>query len=607
VTFAELKDKAHQLPLLPGVYMMHDKDGNIIYVGKAKALKNRVSQYFADLASHSVKTRQMVRSVDDFEVIFSKTEFDALLLENTLIKKYKPKYNILLKDDKGYPFIRLEKGEYPRFTIQSRRSNDGCRYFGPYGGRGTANSAIRLLSEVFCLPTCSRQFPRDIGKERPCLRHHLKKCVGVCTGRVTPQQYAQHLQQAIMLLEGKGEGLQEQLQQEMESCAEALEFEKAAQLRDRLQAIDKLRYDRVVISATGADHDVLGYAVRDGRSCIVRLSYVGGTLVDRSTAFFEGLGEQDASDALESFIKQYYGLMQRAPKAVYLSHAIEEQEALEEYLSAMQGRKCTLAVPQRGNHLAQVRLALDNGALELAGLAQREERSGKTMELLAEMLGLQAPPQRMEAYDISNTAGTDAVASMTVFEKGKPLKKAYKKYKIKQAAAGDDYGAMAEVLGRRLDRALAGDENFLPLPDLLLIDGGAGQVSAVLAQLQARGLHIPMFGMVKDGHHRTRALVDSSGGEIGISTVPAVFALIGRIQEETHRFAVEFHRDVRSRSVRRSVLEEIPGVGDVRRKQLLKHFGTVKAIRAADREALCACVPEHVADSILAYFKEKSK
>lgn len=607
MTFAELKDKAHQLPLLPGVYMMRDKAGNIIYVGKAKALKNRVSQYFADLASHSVKTRQMVRTIDDFEVIFSKTEFDALLLENTLIKKYKPKYNILLKDDKGYPFIRLEKGAYPRFTVQSRRSNDGCRYFGPYGGRGTANSAIRLLSEVFCLPTCSRRFPQEIGKERPCLRHHLKKCVGVCTGCLTPQQYAEHLQQAIMLLEGKGEGLQEQLRQEMEACAEALEFEKAAQLRDRLQAIDKLRYDRVVISATGADHDVLGYVNQGGRSCILRLSYVGGTLVDKSASFFDGLGQQDASDALESFIKQYYGLVQRAPKAVYLSHAIDGQDTLEEYLSAMQGRKCILAVPQRGNHLEQVKLALDNGALELAALAQREEHSGKTMELLAQMLGLKEPPQRMEAYDISNTAGTDAVASMTVFEQGKPLKKAYKKYKIKQAAAGDDYGAMAEVLGRRLDRALAGDEGFLPLPDLLLIDGGAGQVSAVLAQLQARDLHIPMFGMVKDGHHRTRALIAADGREIGLAATPPVFAFIGRIQEETHRFAVGFHRDVRSRTVRRSVLEDIPGVGEVRRKQLLKQFGTVKAITKATREELCTCVPENVADSILAYFKEKSK
>ena len=607
MTFEKLKEKAHRLPQLPGVYLMHNKEGVVIYVGKAKSLRNRVSQYFADLAAHTLKTRRMVSNIDYFETIFANSELDALLLENTLIKKYKPKYNILLKDDKGYPFIRISKEPYPKFSVAGRREKDDALYFGPYGGRGTANMAIRLLSETFLLPSCNRKFPRDIGKERPCLQLHMKKCCGVCTGALSPEAYQDIIRQCIQVLEGKSSELEEQLQDKMEQAAEEMLFEQAAVYRDRIRAIQKLRQSRIAVVTGGADTDALGYAVRGSRACIVRLSYRGGVLVDRSKILLDGLDEGDAADSLESFLQQYYTKLNWAPKTICVSHDIEDQQAMEDYLSDLRGTKCTVQLPQRGEKRREVQLALDNAALELAEAEDAEQRTGKTLHLLQEMLGLSATPVRMEAYDISNTAGSEPVASMTVFHNGKPLKSAYKKFKIKTAIGGDDYGAMAEVLGRRLDRALEGDESFLPLPDLFLIDGGQGQAKVALEQLTQRGLHIPLYGMVKDDHHRTRALITAEGQEFGISATPAVFALIGRIQEETHRFAITFHRTLRSKGMRKSSLEGIPGIGAAREKALLKRFGTVRAIMNADLDQLKAVLPEGAAQAVYHHFKENKQ
>ncbi len=605
LTFEELKEKSHRLPQLPGVYLMHDRSGTVIYVGKAKSLRNRVSQYFADLSSHTLKTRRMVSNIDYFETIFASSELDALLLENTLIKKYKPKYNILLKDDKGYPFIRIDKGPFPKLSVASRREKDGAQYFGPYGGRGTANTAIRLLSETFLLPSCSRKFPRDIGKERPCLQLHMKKCCGPCTGDLSQEAYDEIIRQCIQVLEGKSEELEGALQNQMEQAAEEMRFEQAAVFRDRIRAIQRLRQSRIAVVTGGADTDAIGYAVRGSRACIVRLSYRGGILVDRSKLLLDGLDEGDASDTLESFLQQYYAPLGWAPKTVCISHEIEDPTAMEAYLTGLRGAKCAVVLPQRGEKRREVQLALDNAVLELAQVEDAEQRTGKTMALLQEMLGLKHPPVRMEAFDISNTAGNDPVASMTVFHNGKPLKSAYKKYKIKTAIGGDDYGAMAEVIGRRLDRALAGDESFLPLPDLFLIDGGQGQAAVALEQLQRRDLHIPIYGMVKDDHHRTRALITAEGQEFGIAATPAVFALIGRIQEETHRFAIEFHRSLRSKGMRKSSLEGIPGVGPAREKMLLKRFGTVRSISQAELSDLETVLPKQTAQAVYEHFKEK--
>ncbi len=607
MTLSQLRQKAHELPLVPGVYLMRDKNGQVIYVGKAKVLKNRVSQYFANLASHTAKTRRLVENIDDFETIYAKTEFDALLLENTLIKRYKPKYNILLKDDKGYPYVRLGKGEYATFSIVPARQDDGARYFGPYGGRGAAKAAIDIVRGTFALPTCTRKFPRDIGKERPCLMLHLNKCCGVCTGSVSPEQYAELLRQSALLLEGKGDDLAHAMEEKMNERAEALDFEGAALLRDRMRAVQKLGRSRLVTGVTLSDIDVLACGLRGTRAAFALLSYGGGSLMDKKVQFFDGLEEQDLPDALGSFIKQYYSRAGNAPRELALDRDIDDREGVEALLSSLRGRRCSVLVPQRGEKLQMVRLAADNARLELEALETREQRSRKTLVLLGEMLGLEKTPRRIEAFDISNTAGSDPVASMTVFEDGAPKKSAYKKFKVKLAAGGDDYGAMAEVVGRRLDRALGGDESFLPLPDLFLMDGGAGQTHVALQQLMQRGVTVPIFGMVKDSHHRTRALVAADGREIGIVSTPAVFALIGRIQEETHRFAVAYHHDVRAKNARRSALDGIPGLGETRRKQLMRHFGTVSAIRRASADELAAVVPRNVAEEIVRHFSEKEQ
>ena len=601
----QLREKAHELPLEPGVYIMKDSSGEIIYVGKAKALRNRVSQYFAALESHSPKTRTMVSHIDDFETIFAKTEFDALLLENTLIKKHKPKYNILLKDDKGYPFLRLGREDYARFGIVSKRKNDGAVYFGPYGGRGSANSVIRLLGELFLFPNCGRKFPRDIGRDRPCLRLDLGKCCGVCTGEVSAEQYGELLHQACLLLEGKCGDLEQRLGREMEACAENLEFERAASLRDRLKTVRSLQSSTVVQTSTGADMDVIACAFLNARACVTVLSYMGGILTGKYSAVFGGFEQGDAADILESFIKQFYGSMAPPPKEVCLSHPVEAQEALEQYLSALKDGRCRIKYPQRGSGLERVRLAEENGRLELMETEAREARTGKSMDMLREMLSLEKAPQRIESYDISNTAGTDPVASMVVLQSGKLLKGAYKRFKVKTVRGGDDTGAMSEVVGRRLAHAAEGTESFLPLPDLILVDGAAAQAAAAEEQVKKYGFAIPVFGMVKDSRHRTRALISSGGKEIGLTAAPAVFAMVGRLQEEVHRFAVEYHHKVREKTVRGSELDNIPGVGETRRRALLKRFGSVRAIAAASEEELMQAVPKNVAAAVKKYFTEK--
>ncbi len=598
MTFEELKQKANDLPREPGVYIMKDRDDAVIYVGKAKSLKNRVSQYFANLASHTAKTRQMVSKIDHFETIFAGSEFEALLLENTLIKKYKPKYNILLKDDKGYPFVAIGKGDYPRFSIEATVKDRELEYYGPYGARGSAKAAIEMLQQTFLLPTCGKVFPRDIGKERPCLRYQMKKCCGVCTGRISPEEYKSIIDQCRALLKGGGQDLEKQLTAEMERYAEELEFEKAAACRDRIRNLQKMGLRHTVTGGRLSDRDALAFATLGTRSCIALLSFVQGNLIDKKLTFFDGLEEADMADAVESYIKQYYAIFRSAPKEILLAAPLEDTEPLEEYLSGLRGSKVTISCPQRGERLRQVRLAESNAKLELETLEQREQKSRKLLELLAEMLAMENAPGRIEAYDISNTAGDLPVASMTVFVDGRPSKKDYKKFKIKTAIGGDDYGAMAEVIGRRLDRALDGDEGFLPLPDLFLIDGGRGQTRVAREQLLQRGLSIPVYGMVKDDHHRTRALVDDEGREIGLVAAPPVFAFIGRIQEETHRFAIEFHRERRGKQMRKSQLDDIEGLGPVRKKKLLDRFGTIKAIKAADLDDIAAVVPRNVAENI---------
>ncbi len=606
MTFDELKEKAHSLPLKPGVYIMQNAQSEVIYVGKAKALKNRVSQYFANLAAHTEKTRAMVSQIDHFDVIIADSEFEALILENSLIKRHQPRYNILLKDDKGYPYIRLSREEYPRFSLAGRVAEDGARYFGPYGSRHSTQGILDALRTALRLPSCRKKFPRDIGKERPCLNFHMGKCDGYCRSEELKERHDEAIRQAVSLLEGRFKEVKADLTAEMERAAEELRFEQAAQLRDRLRAIELLGARQKVVAGSLADTDVTGFFRGTAKSCFVVLHYVDGDLAAKDMELLETPVEEDEEEILSSLVREYYGgrTRTRLPRQILLPCELADQVPLTRMLSEQVGSRVELVTPQRGAKMDLIRLANQNAAEEVERATTREERQNKLLEALGRMLGLPEAPRRMESYDISNTGADDIVASMVVFENGRPLKRDYRHFKLKDLDGPDDYASMEQVLTRRFRRYLDGDEKFSARPDLLLIDGGENHVRVACRVLETMGLDIPAFGMVKDDRHRTRALVAPDGREIGIQAIPAVFALIGQIQEDTHRFAIEFNRQQRKGRVQGSVLDRIPGVGEKRRTQLLKHFKSVRAIREAPLEELEQVVPKNTAQAVFQYFRE---
>ena len=610
MTHDELKEKANALPLAPGVYLMMDKTGKVIYVGKAKKLKNRVSQYFQDSASHTAKTRQMVSQVDHFDTIFVTSEFEALVLENSLIKRHMPRYNILLKDDKGYPFVRLSKDEYPRFTMTHKWANDGARYFGPFGGRFETRQALDAVLSALRLPTCSRKFPRDIGVERPCLNFHMGRCDGFCRVEMTAEEYRRRIGQAALMLEGRAKQLLREMTAEMEAEAEALRFERAALLRDRISAIQALEKKQTVIAGLCADTDIWGLFRGSGKCCYAVLHMEEGNLAGRETELFTAPMEESETEILSALTAQYYLPRAILPHEILLPQGAEEDcENLSQVLTRRAGHKVWVHIPQRGEKAELLAMARRNAAEEAERATTTQERVAHTLELLQKMLDLPAPPERMESFDISNTGKSDIVASMVVYGGVKPLKSAYRRFHIKDLAEGhpDDYASMREVLRRRLQRAADGDEKFLPLPDVFLIDGGVTHAQAALSVARDFGVTVPIFGMVKDDRHRTRALVTPEGREIGILNNQAVFSLIGQIQEETHRFAITFHHESHSKSATRSALDNIPGVGPKRQAALRKHFGTVKAIREADVEALAAVVPRAAAEAVWNHFHTSEK
>lgn len=605
MTKDELKEKANDLPLLPGVYLMMDKTGKVIYVGKAKRLKNRVSQYFQDSASHTAKTRQMVSQVDHFDTIFVTSEFEALVLENSLIKRHMPRYNILLKDDKGYPFVRLSRDSYPRFTMTHKWASDGARYFGPFGGRFETRQALDAVLSALRLPTCSRKFPRDVGAERPCLNFHMGRCDGFCRVEMPAEEYRRRIGQAALMLEGRAKQLLKEMTAEMESEAEALRFERAALLRDRINAIQALGKKQTVIAGLCADTDIWGLYRGSGKCCYAVLHMEEGNLAGRETELFAAPMEEDETEILSALTAQYYLPRAILPHEILLPQGAEEDcENLSQVLTKRAGHKVWVHVPQRGEKAELRAMAQRNAAEEAERATTAQERVAHTLELLQKMLNLPAPPERMESFDISNTGKSDIVASMVVYSGTRPLKSAYRRFHIKDLAEGrpDDYASMREVLRRRLQRAADGDEKFLPLPDVFLIDGGVTHAQAALGVAETFGVAVPIFGMVKDGRHRTRALVTPEGREIGIVNNPAVFSLIGQIQEETHRFAITFHRESHSKSATRSALDNIPGVGPKRREALRRRFGTVKAIREADVETLAEAVPRDAAEAVWNHF-----
>lgn len=608
MTREELREKANALPLTPGVYLMMDKTGKVIYVGKAKKLHNRVSQYFQDSVSHTEKTRLMVSQVDHFDTIFVTSEFEALILENSLIKRHMPRYNILLKDDKGYPFVRLSAGAYPRFSMVSRIADDGARYFGPFGGRYETRTAIDAVCAALRLPTCSRQFPRDIGKERPCLNYHMGRCDGFCRPEMPAEEYRRRMEQAVALLEGKGKQLLRELTARMEAEAEQLRFEQAAQLRDRVAAIGALSKRQTVIAGICADTDVWGL-YRGGKCCCAVLHVEDGQLTGRETRLFAAPGDDSPEEMLAAVTAQYYLPRPVLPHEILLPMDSGECENLSEALTRRAGHRVWVHVPLRGEKAELLDMARRNAEEEAERATSAQERTDHTLEELGRLLGLPAAPARLESFDISNTGASDIVASMVVYAGTKPLKSAYRRFQIKSLTGGhpDDYASMQEVLRRRLRRAADGDEKFLPLPDAFLIDGGVTHARAVLAVTREFGCAVPVFGMVKDDRHRTRALVTPEGREIGIAASVAVFSLIGQIQEETHRFAVAFHHERHGQAAVHSVLDDIPGVGPTRREVLRRTFGSVKAIREADEAELAKVIPRDAAHAVYARFHLKGK
>lgn len=597
-----LREKANNLPLLPGVYIMLDDKNEVIYVGKAKKLKNRVSSYFH--GEHLPKVQAMVDKVADFNVIVAGSEFEALVLENSLIKRHKPHYNILLKDDKGYPFIRMDmREEYPSMSLSNKAPRDGARYFGPFGGRSQTRNVISTISKALLLPDCSRKFPRDIGKERPCLNYHMGTCLGWCLKDSDAEDYRRRAAQAAQILEGKGSELMEELRSQMEQAAEELRFEKAAELRDRLRAVENLSNRQRVIATAFADTDAIGFC-RGAKSCFTVLHFVNGDLVGKDTEMMEEPLEED-SEAISDLVRQYYTAHRGGwPKSILLPCQIDDREDLEELLSQCSGRRIYIETPRRGERMRLIESAALNAREEIQRRTTAAQRRSKTLEWLQRTLELDNFPERIEAFDISNLGSTGIVAAMTVHVDGKPLKKAYRKFRIRDMEMQDDYASMYQAVYRRFKHYAEGDEHFAPLPDLLLIDGGDTHAAVAVQAQRDLGLFVQTFGMVKDDRHRTRALISPEGQEIGISQNQAVFALIGGIQEETHRFAIEYQRSLRNESYG-STLDKIPGVGDKRRNELIKYFKSVKAIREASLEQLKLVVPKNTAQAVYDYFHSK--
>lgn len=599
MTFEELKEKALSLPYAPGVYIMRDKENTVIYVGKAKKLKNRVSQYFQDTASHTPKTRLMVSKIHHFDVIVAASEFEALVLECSMIKRHMPKYNILLKDDKGYPYIRLDRKEtYPKITLVSRIARDGAEYFGPFGSRGTTQNVIDAIVRTLQLPQCSREFPRDIGKDRPCLNYHMNQCAGWCRPEMTQAEYALRIEQARNLLQGNYKAVAADIRAKMQQLAENLEFEQAAVLRDRLTAVESLGQKQLVTALSSADTDVIGYGETESKACLAVLHFSGGNLLDKEYEVFAR--PDDKESAVSSLVKQYYLRSGLAPKNLLIPFAIEDADLFAQYLE-QSGRKVKIHLPQRGDNVRLVELACKNALEEAQRLTGKEERVSASLSMLGKMLGME-PPARIESYDISNISGTDIVAGMVVFQDGKPRKSEYKRFQIEGLAGQDDYGSMRQVILRRFAHYKAGDKGFAETPSLLLIDGGIVHAQTALEALQSLELDFPVFGMVKDDRHRTRALVTADGREISIDTNQAVFALVGNIQEETHRFAITYHRQKRSKRLRYSALDSIPGIGPKRKQELLKHFKSLSAIGQATIPELERLLPKDASAAVYHHF-----
>lgn len=567
-----LRKKAMSLPLLPGVYIMKNADGEIIYIGKAKALKNRVSQYFGSQNRHPVKVRKMVENVDRFDYIVTGSEFEALVLECSLIKQHSPKYNILLKDDKGYSYIRISEGEYRKISAVFNKKDDGSEYIGPYLSSYSVRQSVDAANKIFKLPQCNKVFPRDFGKSRPCLNYYISQCCGLCTGKIKKSDYDEAVDGAIAFLKGDSRDIIADLRAKMEKAAEELDFEQAAKLRDRINSIERIKEKQKVVYKSVEEQDVFATADIDGSVCLAVLRFSNGRLFDSEHFFFDDPG--DKKGMRSDFITSYYSMRDNIPKRVTVDGEVADRELLEQWLSEKKGKKVTVFVPARGEQLEIVNMCRKNAEEKLAIKKGRTGREIAVLDELKDLLGLKKTPEYIESYDISHTAGQDSVAGMIVFKGGKPYRKAYKRFSIKSFDGNDDYRAMNEVLTRRFseyEKSKDSTEGFGKLPDLILLDGGVGQVHAVEPVLREFGLKIPLFGMVKDNRHRTRA-ISGDGGEIAINSKRQVFTLVSEIQNEVHRFSVAYHHQKHAKRGLSLSLTEIEGVGEKKSIRAFKIF-----------------------------------
>ena len=599
----DLKNKALTLPLSPGVYIMKDASGEVIYVGKAKRLKNRVSQYFQDTASHTPKTRIMVSKIHDFDVIVAASEFEALVLECSLIKQHQPKYNILLKDDKGYPFLRIHfKDAYPALTMVNRVVDDGASYFGPFGSRSLTQELIKAIHLAMKLPDCGKKFPREVGKSRPCLNYHMNQCEGWCQGNKTSAEYQLVMQQVKQLLSGNYKKVSDDIRARMQAAADDMNFELAASYRDKLRAVETLGQKQLVTAATSADTDVIGYAQTETKACFTVLHFGNGNLLDKKCSIISV--PDDRQQAVSALLKQYYLTRGFLPKVILLPFEIEDSEIFAQLLHQQYGKKVRIYIPQRGDNVKLIALAEKNAVEEAERVTERDAHTHAALEKLGEMLAISIPG-RIESFDISNISGTDIVAGMVVFIDGKPRSSEYKRFHLDAMDGQDDYAAMRTVVKRRFLHYLQRENGFDVLPDLVLIDGGENHAAIALKVLKELNISIPVIGMVKDDKHRTRALVTPEGNQISITVSQSVFSLIGRIQEETHRFAIAYHKKLRSKRLRYSELDKITGIGSKRKQDLLKVFKSIGNIRAAKLDELERVLPKNAALAVYLYFHEE--
>ncbi len=619
-----IEEELKKLPSLPGVYIMHDEQDAIIYVGKAISLKNRVRQYFQKSRNLGIKKEQMVEQIARFEYIVTDSELEALVLESNLIKEHCPKYNTMLKDDKNYPFIKVTVGEaFPRIMTARSMKKDKSKYFGPYTSAGAVKDVIELTRKLYHLRTCNRNLPKDIGKERPCLYYHIKQCDAPCQGYITEAAYRKQVEELLDFLNGNHKKILAQLEKKMYEASEKMEFEDAAQYRDLMQSVKKIGERQKITDHPGEDKDIIAAAMEDA-DAVVQVFFVrDGKLIGRDHFYMKSAPGENRKGILSSFLKQFYAGTPFIPREIMLQEEVEDQELIAKWLESRKGKKVRISVPQKGTKEKLVEMAYHNAKLVLRQDKERIKREeGRTIgavKEIEELLGLSGI-QRMEAYDISNISGFQSVGSMVVYEKGKPKRSDYRKFRIKSVQGPNDYASMEEVLTRRFVHGMDEREerkqqkledefgSFTRFPDLILMDGGKGQVNIALEVLEKLQLTIPVCGMVKDDKHRTRGLYYNNQ-EIPISRDSEGFKLITRIQDEAHRFAIEYHRSLRSKGQVHSVLDDIPGIGETRRKALMKHFKGLEGIREASVETLSniESMNERAARQVYDFFHKKEQ